>query len=229
MTYPMWDGSIKSFLRSLIGVSSMNNQCPRCLQTFARRTHLEEHISKKRPCAMVIKSEQNQLIDVLKKTVEELQSRIILLERVVFDIQRPEPVNIQIGNDNNAINININNYCQDDNAFLTLEDIKEVTRKDVGDILLDYARKVRSDPTHAESFKLRIMDEGTGAEVYCDGSWKRMDKSQEIVGGERFPYSVKESVELGSVPEENDNAAVRKAIERLMHRFPSKEVVTEHV
>lgn len=145
----------------------MHHECARCHRAFSRKQHLTNHLNKNYPCGGVVGDE----IANMRREIESLRKEL-------SDIRRLEPATIQVnGNNNNTTNnevnhnevhIHINNFGHDDNRFLTLEDIKEVAKKDLGEILAEYVRKVNCSAEHKENHNLkRCILMGVGSQ------WKR--------------------------------------------------------
>lgn len=200
----------------------MVHECPKCSRSFSRKSHVDVHLRKIKQC-----SPSNSI----ERRYDELQSRLATLEAMMTT------GNVQIGNGNsihNEVHIHINNFGHDDNTFLTLEDIKEVAQKELGDILAEYIRKVNCSAEHKENHNLKL--EGDLAVVYSDGSWKSMEKTaalksfhqnkkKELVElnqsdrVEQLPCTLRSRLEF--IAEDDDRSAARRdqrAIERLIKR-----------
>jgi hypothetical protein len=181
-------------------------------------------------------------IEFLEKEFEELRTKVALLEKFILNSNgghhNTNYNTTQNGNNNiqENVTININNFCQDDNSFLTLDDVMEIATKNISDIMLEYVRKVNCNPEHKENQNFRISD--SDAQVYLDGLWTPKNKQEAL--NSFHERKIKELVDLNHSPmtttlpkgmkqrlefvAEDDDADAKKRVRRDIEKLISRNI-----
>lgn len=185
------DDSIESILESLPSTSNKEKmyKCEGCEKEFSSRSGLFEHKKKKHSESKTYTDE----LTLMKQKYEELEKRQKELEAII-QTQSIGNNNIITTNNNTQnnqnINININNFGQEDISHLTKDFLDDcVKRLNTG--MKNLMKQIHFNPEIPENHNIRILSKKQNLlETFDNGSWHPKDKNNTLDEMIRHGYKI---------------------------------------
>ena len=197
--------------------------CPRCGYTVSHKSHIRNHINRKKLCSPVLSDiiPKECADDILKGSIVEEDDKVKRLERRIKELEKENKKSVTINNTTNNLTVNITlPYRETNHNFLTDKDYLRCLNRMIMSVprLIE---RIHFDPKHPENHNIYINDMSRNRIMVYDGSQWNMQNQKDTVerlindhdflldewvecGGEKYPDAMEKFEKYVELRSKND-------------------------